>query len=527
MLEVHGVFVTDIFHCLYLQPQLKRSRQTLASTTSNKANATYNDVKRQWSHVPPRQLEIVAETAASAAALEDHSAAASNLFHVARELRPEVDAGGGRRLGDTNNAGTSSSTIDLTRGSVNDKQSHDSEIKVRSILHALPLLGPSNNRGQTNVANRILPYSGPEILRETKILPISVVSDLESIAKRTSDTMRAFLSTRDSFRATREEVAVLNRAIAHQEVIKRVAQAEREAAGQHFVLAEQKWQEVKNADRVMAQLGIKLAQIVVTRNELQEKLVKTESDARTTFHECKQLATRFRDPFQQHHGQNNLPVSSMVVTGTMLDSSSGRKNHITSFLAARQCGMSRVAVRGWKMGRPIDMADAKETRKAVATARLSHALTFNTHLTFPIYCLSFDKSGRYFCTGADDCLVKVFFLGAGQSKVMRRSFSYGANNRGTIQVCTLRGHAGVICDIDVSSDNAFLATASDDGDVRVWGLKDGSPIAILRGHTGGANMVRICNHGYLPCFGICWCSVFLASSTFAGRIFTWQSVSLA
>jgi WD40 repeat protein len=47
----------------------------------------------------------------------------------------------------------------------------------------------------------------------------------------------------------------------------------------------------------------------------------------------------------------------------------------------------------------------------------------------------------------------------------------------------------VINDIDVSMDNCFLATASDDGDVRVWGLKNGCPIAILRGHKRGANMV--------------------------------------
>jgi WD40 repeat protein len=58
-----------------------------------------------------------------------------------------------------------------------------------------------------------------------------------------------------------------------------------------------------------------------------------------------------------------------------------------------------------------------------------------------------------------------------------------------VLVCSLGGHAGVINDINVSSDNCFLATASVDGDVRIWGLKDGCPIAILRGHKGGANMV--------------------------------------
>jgi PH-interacting protein len=118
-------------------------------------------------------------------------------------------------------------------------------------------------------------------------------------------------------------------------------------------------------------------------------------------------------------------------------------------------------------------------------------MTASAHLAFPVYCLAFDKTGRYFVTGADDCLVKVFYIGAARSNAStQRTFSYGSNDHSAVLVCTLRGHAGVICDVDVSADNAFLATASDDGDVRVWGLKDGTPIAILRGHTDGANMVR-------------------------------------
>jgi WD40 repeat protein len=66
-----------------------------------------------------------------------------------------------------------------------------------------------------------------------------------------------------------------------------------------------------------------------------------------------------------------------------------------------------------------------------------------------------------------------------------------SSRRGAVLVCTLRGHASVITDIDVSSDNALLATASEDGDVRIWGMTDGCPVAILRGHEGGANMVSV------------------------------------
>ena len=114
-------------------------------------------------------------------------------------------------------------------------------------------------------------------------------------------------------------------------------------------------------------------------------------------------------------------------------------------------------------------------RALLGTPSLEHPTTINTHLQYPVYCLRFDRTGQYFISGADDYLVRVFFA---------RSSKAGA-----VLVCTLRGHAGVINNIDVSADNSFLATASEDGDCRVWGLSDGSPICLLRGHKGGANTV--------------------------------------
>ncbi|KAL7551928.1 hypothetical protein ACHAWF_015148 [Thalassiosira exigua] len=139
-------------------------------------------------------------------------------------------------------------------------------------------------------------------------------------------------------------------------------------------------------------------------------------------------------------------------------------------------------------------------------SRLSHAATISCHLVYPVYCLKFDKTGEYFITGADDQVVKLFHLGAGKREAVTISvdddvpgeggargrppeFNYGANARGAVLVCSLRGHAGVVADIDVSADNSLLATASGDGDVRIWGLRDGFPVAILRGHKNGANMV--------------------------------------
>lgn len=135
----------------------------------------------------------------------------------------------------------------------------------------------------------------------------------------------------------------------------------------------------------------------------------------------------------------------------------------------------------------FDPLTCSEVTLSALKTRLSHAVTISCHLIYPIYCLKFDKSGQYFLTGADDQVVKLFKLGYGYSSTS--GVGDVANMRGAVLVCTLRGHAGVVTDIDVSPDNRLVATASGDGDVRVWGLHDGRPIALLRGHVGGANMV--------------------------------------
>ena len=135
----------------------------------------------------------------------------------------------------------------------------------------------------------------------------------------------------------------------------------------------------------------------------------------------------------------------------------------------------------------FDTLTCSEVTLSTLKTRLSHAVTISCHLIYPIYCLKFDKSGQYFLTGADDQVVKLFKLGYGYSSTSGAGDV--ANMRGAVLVCTLRGHAGVVTDIDVSPDNRLVATASGDGDVRVWELHGGRPIAILRGHVGGANMI--------------------------------------
>eukprot|EP00977_Amphora_coffeiformis_P005716 scaffold1211_cov169-Amphora_coffeaeformis.AAC.15 len=187
--------------------------------------------------------------------------------------------------------------------------------------------------------------------------------------------------------------------------------------------------------------------------------------SQANYRHCQSLVRAYRDPFYAATSKKTL-VQTVISRASglgMLPLARGVKNSISQQIE----GM----------------------RKNITMRRLSYAATINTHLAYPIYCLRFDRTGRYFITGADDYLSRVFCLGSHVHAKSGSSLDPQSYHRGAVLVCTLRGHAGVINDIAVSPDNAFLATASEDGDCRVWGLRDGSPIAILRGHTGGANMV--------------------------------------
>ena len=89
--------------------------------------------------------------------------------------------------------------------------------------------------------------------------------------------------------------------------------------------------------------------------------------------------------------------------------------------------------------------------------------------------------------------MRCFRLGGAKSPPQESSrhdtSSYLVNTLGAVLVYSLRGHSKEITDIAISSDNSLLASASEDGDVRIWGVKKGHPVAILRAHEGGVTMV--------------------------------------
>ncbi|XP_049883065.1 bromodomain and WD repeat-containing protein 3 [Pectinophora gossypiella] len=89
-----------------------------------------------------------------------------------------------------------------------------------------------------------------------------------------------------------------------------------------------------------------------------------------------------------------------------------------------------------------------------------------------VYCVVFDRTGRYVLTGADDLLVKVWSAIDGRL------------------LATLRGAGAEITDACVSSDGALLACGSVERLVRVWCLRSAAPRAVLAAHAGTITSVH-------------------------------------
>jgi WD40 repeat protein len=60
---------------------------------------------------------------------------------------------------------------------------------------------------------------------------------------------------------------------------------------------------------------------------------------------------------------------------------------------------------------------------------------------------------------------------------------------------TLEGHTDRISDLAISTNGQVLASASEDGTVRLWGLPDGTALETLRGHEGAVNCLAIGANG--------------------------------
>jgi hypothetical protein len=465
-----------------------------------KVNATFADLKRKWSTVEADQLDHLVGAAVAATVTADCSvlqSASSDLVQASAEVvvQKTRNPESGRTLneavrldgaGGNDNTGTQDSN-NATGTTVGGGGEESLVVQRASSSLQLPVrLEP------TLVATAATATQGKDIIvgREGELpsasgLSLPVASKSSDLTAHASNSIRRFLDLRNKCRQDEDQIRSLQNSMELQEQNQRTLDEQRaglllpsnndtDSEKRLAALDEIKDGE-QNCKRTIATLQRQLGSRERVHTVEKAELVKAEAEAHGSFNKTRDVLGSYRDPFGN---TNDRLVPS--------------KNRVIFNIAARQLGIDRLGGRGVprSMGRMRTACFLSETRKALLYSRLSHAATVNTHLSYPVYCLRFDRTGQYFVTGADDYLVKVFSIG-GNMPSTRSSTRPSAFVRGPVLVCTLRGHAGVINDIDVSSDNGLLATASEDGDCRVWGLKDGCPVAILRGHVGGANMVRI------------------------------------
>jgi len=454
----------------------------LETNESTLRRATFADARRRWSSsCPPNQLEQLVESAVIGACTVEavvQSNTDLNLVQASAEARNEQarNPESGRTLNEAIH-------IDETN------RASAVPVVASSLQPTIMVRQPGELTTQAERSKNVvqLKYSRQDETRQSS-LPVhsmTLASDRMERAKAAGACMRRYLELRDKVCSDDLKIRSMLRSIEFQRG------KQRELAKQRAAVLDQNGsldvnskltalEEIKegelNCERVLSQLDRQLTSLTRSHKAEREELVKCHSEARETFRaSCTAMRSRGDPLFPQ----------KQLAPGQL-------SNRVLHNCLARELGLDRIGGRTCprSMGVYRPSGRITEDRKALFMSRFSHAATINCDWSFPMYCLAFDRTGRYFMTGADDFQARIFCLGGEfRPRKPREPESY---TRGAVLVCTLRGHVDVIIDMAVSPDNAFLATTSNDGDCRIWGLRDGSPVAILRGHTGGANAVRFC-----------------------------------
>jgi WD40 repeat protein len=474
---------------------------SLLQRQSTSENRTFFDIKRQWAATcPPNQLDFLVNAAKAATETVETAVAqtrdlptnsATNLVASAREnfINAVNKPKSGRTLLDVHSIPTvDENDLEL------DEHYYNSQVKFIS-----PVLLTNTMPDNNGSFNRSKPGNNP-LSCTFHSARKQLASEAASSFRRYYEIRQKFTNDRIQYHSTKRSLEYnksLLKALIHQrdlllaqqanQALGRLVPSELTQVSENYINAEDKSPEnilaaldevdckEQNCKRVIAQLERQIPALDATLKSDTAELSESRSMLFDRYKESQRVSQNYSDPIPSSFGKDKF-----------------MNNRLLSNLQSRQLGcidrcLGRTVVRS--MGRSRQLGAHIENNRSLLYNRFSHAATINTHLHYPVYCLRFDQTGRYFVTGADDSLVRVFCLGESIVPKKHGLVDRSTYCRGAVLVCTLKGHAGVVNDICVSTDNAFLATASEDGDCRVWGLKDGCPVAILRGHKGGANMV--------------------------------------
>jgi hypothetical protein len=351
----------------HIQPLLHEDTHARESTTT--VAATYSDRSRQWSHsCPPTQLEHLLASITSTEQVVGAPVPATNLLQASVEarMRQVAQPGGGRTLQDA---------IDVTEASAGDNRPPP---VARTGLHAPLLLGtkpdPLQHAKEAAVSSEGTKAAGS----------LALTSTFEASQKESADATRHYLDLRDEHSGLKKQMEDLRRSLAvhEQSMVDLTRQREKILSQNGFMneisklsaLDELETKE-QSSNRVIAQLKRQLSLLQVKDAPMTLLLREADKESRAKLANCRRMQVAYRDP---------------------LYASTSRKR-LSQCVIGRHSGFVPLSARANLFGSTAGQIENMRTN--LMFRRMSYSATINSHLKYPIYCLRFDRTGRYFITG--------------------------------------------------------------------------------------------------------------------------------